>query len=228
MDSAEIEKSHGNVCGNVLEKLRRDIILKRYVPGSRLLEATLATELKVSRGSVRVALQDLIKEGMIDESPEGHKIVPAITKSTIEDMYELREWLELKAVGTILSSGSIRYSPLMGVLAEIEHGDPSRTVEDYYKLDLMFHRVVLRMSGNRAILQAWETLSPVIYTLLSINASSDYRESYTREFAEKHKSILDLIILRDRACIDLMRRHIDDAKAVTLGVLAEIDSGALI
>jgi DNA-binding GntR family transcriptional regulator len=116
----------------------------------------------------------------------------------------------------------------MGVLAQIEQKDQDRTVEDYYKLDVMFHRVILRMSNNRAILQAWETMSPVIYTLLSINASSDYRESYMREFTEKHKSILDLIILRDAACVDLMKQHIEDAKMVTLGVLEEIDSGALI
>ena len=147
MNTAEIEKAHGTICENVLERLRKDILLRKYQPGVRLLEANLASEFKVSRGSVRVAFQALIKEGMIDESPEGYKIVPGITAETIEDMYELREWLEVKAIKTILSSESLRYSPLMNVLAQIEYKDLDRTVEDYYKLDLLFHRVILRMSG---------------------------------------------------------------------------------
>jgi hypothetical protein len=46
------------------------------------------------------------------------------------------------------------------------------------------------------------------------------------EFADKHKRIIDLFILRDRGCLDLMRRHIEDAKTLTLGVLGEIDRGA--
>lgn len=227
MKASDIDRTHGLVCDSVLEKLRRDILLRKYKPGERLLEAPLAAGLKVSRGSVRVALQSLIKEGMIEESPDGHKIVPEITAATIEDMYELREWLEVKAVETLLDAGSIRYSPLMGVLALIEKDDPGRTMEDYYKLDIMFHRVILQMSGNRAILQAWETLSPVISTLLGINAGSDYRERYVQEFTEKHKSILDLFILRDRSCIDLLRRHIEDAKALTLRAIEKIGTGIL-
>ena len=226
MNSTEIDRFHGFICDNVLERLRRDIILRKFQPGSRLLEASLAQGLEVSRGSVRVALQALIKEGMIEETPEGRKIVLEITKNTIEDMYELREWLELKAVETLLSSGPILYSPLMGVLAQIEQDDPERTVEDYYKLDVLFHKTILQMSRNRAILQAWETMSSVIYSLLSVNASSEYRERYMREFRDKHKGIMDLFILRDRSCLDLMRRHIEDAKMLTLGVLHEIDKGA--
>ena len=128
---------------------------------------------------------------------------------------------------SILSSGSIRYSPLMGVLTLIEKDDPDRTVEDYYKLDILFHRTILQMSGNRAILQAWETMSPVIYTFLGINAASDYRDRYVREFAGKHKGILDLIILRDRECAGLMRRHIEDARSLTLEALEKINSGTL-
>jgi DNA-binding GntR family transcriptional regulator len=221
-----IDRVHGNVCGNALEKLRRDIILRRYPPGTRLLEADLARDLAVSRGSVRVALQDLIKEGLIEETLEGRKIVPAITKSTIEDMYELRAWLELKAVEVLLSAGAIRYSPLLGVLGEIERDDPDRGVEDYYKIDVLFHKTILQMSGNRAILQAWETMSSVIYSLLSVNASREYRDRYMREFRDKHKGIIDLFILRDRGCLDLMRRHIEDSKELTLGVLHEIDRGA--
>ena len=227
MRPSAIERVHGFVCDNVQERLRRDIILRKFQPGSRLLEADLAGVFEVSRGSVRAALQSLLKEGMIEETPEGHKIVPAITEKTIEDMYELRDWLELKALEILLSSGSIRYSPLIGVLGQVERDDPERTVEDYYKLDIMFHKTIIRMSGNRAILLAWETMSSVIYSLLGVNAGSEYRERYIREFRDKHKGILDLFILRDRKCLDLLRRHIEDAKKLTLGVLHQIDRGGL-
>ena len=218
-----ILKTHSSVSEKVLQQLRRDIILRKYLPGTRLLEAKLSSELKISRGSVRVALKSLINEGMVAETTAGHKIVLEITRNTIEDMYELREWLELKAMAILLSSGNIPYSPLLGVLGDIEREDPNRTVDDYYKIDVLFHRTILQMSGNRAILQAWETMSSVIYSLLSVNTSNEYREQYMREFKYKHKEIIDLLILRDRRCIDLMRQHIEDAKILTLELLPKID-----
>jgi len=225
-NASKIERIHGTVCDNVLEKLRENIILRKFQPGSRLLEANLASDFKVSRGSIRVALQSLINEGIIEETPEGHKIVLEITRSTIENMYELREWLELKAVDTLVNSGSIRYSQLLGILSQIEQDDPNRTVEDYYKLDILFHKTILQISNNRAILQAWDTMSSVIYTLLSINTSNEYEERYMREFNYKHKSIFDLIILRDKKCLNLMAQHIEDAKMLTLGLMDEIDKGS--
>ena len=87
-----------------------------------------------------------------------------------------REWLEIKALETILSESSIQYTPIMGILSKIEERSPDRTLEDYYKLDIDFHKSIIEMSKNRVILQAWNNLASVIYTLLSVNASSEYKE----------------------------------------------------
>lgn len=226
MNVSKTDRSHGVVCENVLEELRRDIVLKRYPPGSRLVEDRLARDFHASRGSVRVAIQALIKEGVLSETENGGKIVLEITGRTIENMYELRQWLELKALETLLAADSIQYTQLIGVLSQIEEKNVIRSVEDYYKLDILFHKSILVMSGNRAILQAWANMASVIHTLMTVNASSEYKERYIGEFASKHKDILGKIILRDRMCLDLMAQHIDDAKKITLGVLQEIEKGA--
>jgi DNA-binding GntR family transcriptional regulator len=113
----------------------------------------------------------------------------------------------------------------MKVMAEIEEKDSDRTLEDYYKLDINFHKCILMMSGNNAILQAWNNIASVIYTLLSVNASREYKERYVIEFEKKHKDIMSQIILRDKACIDSLQQHIEDAKILTLGVIKDIEEG---
>ena len=46
-----------------------------------------------------------------------------------------------------------------------------------------------------------------------------------REFANKHKQTTGSFGLRHMGCTDLVRRHTEDAKTPTLGVLREIDRG---
>jgi len=88
----------------------------------------------------------------------------------------------------------------------------------YYDLDIRFHRKVLQASNNRAILQAWETMSSAFFTLLRINTTKEYRKRYVNEFFGKHKKILDLLIVGDKACLKEIATHIEEAKNITLGV----------
>ena len=66
--------SRSYVSKGAIEKLREDIILKKYSPEDRLLEVELAKIYNVSRGSIRVVIQKLIHEGLIEENNNVHSI----------------------------------------------------------------------------------------------------------------------------------------------------------
>ncbi len=209
---------------HVVSELRRDILLGRYATGSRIVESDLAESYRVSRGAVREALQTLIMEGLIEERNKA-RIVLGIDARAIENMYELREWIETKAVKSLLQPQLVKYSAFVSVLESLEQLSPKTELDEYYAKDLEFHRVLVKLAGNRAILLAWETMSSVIYTLLSVNASSRYEEHYKSSFVEKHRDILTKIITRDESVVETVRKHIQDACEITLETVAMIDNG---
>jgi len=212
--------SRSNVNENVTEKLREDIILKKYSPEDRLVESELAKKYNVSRGSIRVAIQELIYEGLIGKNNKEKRII-LFTNKVIKNMYELRLWLEMKAVKILIESDVIKYAPLIQVLSELEHEEKNMEIRYYCALDIEFHRKLLQASNNQAILQAWETMSSVFFTLLRVNTTKEYKKRYVNEFFAKHKKILDLLIIRDKACLKEIATHIEDAKNITLSVINE-------
>ncbi len=210
-----------NVTKNVIEKLREDIILRKYSPGDRLLEVSLAKKYNVSRGSIRVAIQQLVYEGLIEEK-RGERRVILFTSKIVKNMYDLRKILELKAVQVLIKSESVRYSPLVQILSELENRDDNTDISDYYEeSDIDFHRKLIQASDNRAILQAWETMSSVFFTLLRVH-NMKYKNDYIDKFFKRHKKILDLIIIQDKACLRAIAEHIEEGKQDTLDVISSL------
>ena len=67
---AAVSRAHApSTPDQVVDAIKRSILLGRYVPGQRLVEADLTREQQVSRGPVREALKRLAAEGVITLSP---------------------------------------------------------------------------------------------------------------------------------------------------------------
>lgn len=209
---------------NVLNTLRTNIILGRYSRGTRLLETQLANELGVSRGPVRAALQVLEQEGLVESLPNGGTVVVGFTEKTARDMYDLRLYLETKATEIILENPLCNYRPLLDVLdtirVQIESGDDT-TSKLLASFSIKFHRGILITANNRPLLQAWNTMDSILYTILSINAS----RTNIYDYYIQHKEIADLIIVKNPKIIDLLREHITNSKNIFLALLNELWEG---
>ncbi len=58
---------------------------------------------------------------MFYEERNKARIVLGIDARAIENMYELREWIETKAVNSLLQPQLVKYSAFVSVLAQLEH-----------------------------------------------------------------------------------------------------------
>ena len=94
------------------DRIRERIVSGRLVPGDRLVERNLATELGVSRVPVREALRDLVAEGYaIDRATRGIAVrnYPA---DQVAELFEIREALEsvlvCHAVAGLPADGELR------------------------------------------------------------------------------------------------------------------------
>ena len=210
------------VSRNILNTQRADIILKKYMPGTRLIESQLAGDFAVSRGRIREILTVLEQEGIVDSLSNGGTLVVGFSEKMASDVYDLRLYFETKALEIVLQQPMVNYGILVSALDVVASKVHELDIQQLFDIDVKFHRGLFIAADNRPLMRCWNNLAPVIYTVLSVNASTDYSKDYIFEFYEKHKIIIDYIIEKNSRCIDQMTTHILDAKQMTLDILKAI------
>src|SRR5215831_18515207 len=80
--------------GRLVLALREQILHGEFSPGERLTEIGLASRLKASRTPIRLALERLANEGLLDPIPSGGFRLRSFSLSDIQDAIEIRGVLE--------------------------------------------------------------------------------------------------------------------------------------
>lgn len=86
-------------------RIKENILNLTYPPGMTLTEAMLTKELDMSRSPVRTAIHMLQTEGLIVSDYYKSMMVREITDQDIQELYQLRELLEVAAFKEIFASG---------------------------------------------------------------------------------------------------------------------------
>jgi DNA-binding GntR family transcriptional regulator len=156
---------HQRIC----EELRRRMMSGSLPPGTRIPEARLASELNVSRGTMREALRQLQRERLITWEPRRSPHVRRMTTAEIEDIYEVRELLEGGAARVLAALRPRDRARAVAVLREA-HQDLraayAETVAARIDAELRFHQTICALSGNELLLALWQELRPVIQLML--------------------------------------------------------------
>jgi len=156
---------HQRIC----EELRWRMMSGSLPPGTRIPEARLARELKVSRGTMRDALRQLQRERLISWEPRRSPHVRRMTTSEIEDIYEVRELLEggaARAVAGLRSRDRGRaVAALRAAYGDLREAE-AVSVAARIDAELRFHETICALAGNELVLQLWQELRPVIQLML--------------------------------------------------------------
>ncbi len=195
-------------------------------PGDRLsAERELATELGVSRPTVRAGLHALAAMG-VTESRQGAgtfitagpprlgagplSFLAALHGFTREQVFEARKVLEVGAAGLAAERGlADRLAPMAeevtGMFANLN--EP----QTFLVHDVRFHRAVAAAAGNPVLMALVEMISSLVYEQrrLTVERALDLKES-----AEMHRRIYHAIRDRDpERARNEMAKHLDLARA---------------
>lgn len=195
----------------VYVRIKAAILNLDFAPGSQLQVEDLSREMEVSRTPVREALLRLQKDGLVDVLPRVGFFVTRFATKDLEELYELREILESRAV---FDAVQIMKENEMNKFMEIY--DSTRTAvekEDatgFLDAEIAFHNFLTETSHNKRLVAMVESMRDLTYRwrILSLNSKEDIRASLT-----EHKQIADAVQNRDAALASrLMGEHIQNAK----------------
>jgi DNA-binding GntR family transcriptional regulator len=207
------------------DALRAAILGGGLQPGERIVEAGIARQMATSRSPVREAVRKLEHEGLVEYVPRRGTIVVGLTRDDVSDAYQWRAHLE--AYGARLAATRASEDQLGRLLEMIQRMRKSAVANDLEGLiaaDVEFHRLICEASASRRLVQAWETLNPARWTLVSGLHATDLS---LEQIAERHWPILAALQSRkpDHA-ENVIRSHILElGERVLLGLAGRAASG---
>jgi DNA-binding GntR family transcriptional regulator len=88
----------------VADRLRRAVLSGQVPPGSRLLQAAIATEMRTSTTPVREAMRELAGEGLLDLDPHRGVVVHRPSMDELQEVYRIRLVLEPVAIAATVEN----------------------------------------------------------------------------------------------------------------------------
>lgn len=147
----------------IADQLRERIVDGYFAPGQQINETLVSRQLNLSRGPLREALQRLSQEGLLVSKPNRGVFVVELTAQDVDEIYGLREILELGAAEIITAQSAERRRKVSGQLTKIAARLPEAAAADdwirVFKLDLEFHTTLVSESGNSRLLRSYTTLA---------------------------------------------------------------------
>jgi DNA-binding GntR family transcriptional regulator len=184
------------------------IMNNQFKPGDRVIASSLARQLGVSQAPVREAIRDLVLLGFLETEPYKGPSVRSFSPEDLWETYTVRaalEGLAARLAAQRMTEENIEL--LENRLDEMIHAAQENNVDQMIRLDIEFHEIIMRISGNKLLYQLWQTLQFGYWTIVTTRISSYDLE----ELARRHESLLEALKTRDPwQAMYAMQHHIED------------------
>ena len=155
MTSLKIIDRPPSLADRVYSTLREHVCSGQLPSGKPLQEPSLAASLGVSRTPVREALGRLASEGLLDSDGRSF-VVPSLSGTDIDDIYELRLLLEpeaLRQVAARIGAGA-QLGPLPDALAAMRAAHAAGDAGAFMDANYRFRAAWLALVPNQRLLRA--------------------------------------------------------------------------
>lgn len=192
----------------VYETLKQRIINHVLAPGEPIIEAILSKELKISKTPIREALQQLEKEGFIENIPGRGNFVSRISIQDVRETFEIRELLE----GEAIKRAALRRDPgkLEAIQKAFESSEQSSqdSPSRHFRSGDQIHAFIFESIGNQRLMEIYRRLQDHIVRH-RIHFFNNFHVGRSQESYKEHLEILDALAAQDPArCEQAIKVHL--------------------
>lgn len=179
----------------IFDSIREAIVSGELKPNQRLMEATLAEKMGVSRTPVREAIRMLELDGLVVMLPRKGAHVAELSVKDMADVLEVRAALDGLATGLSaqrITDGEI--AELKEVFAQLTGFLSSDNLEETIKMDMKFHEIIYRSARNDKLNQMISNLSEHVQRFRVIYLKGSGSKA---DIILEHQEIVDAISARN-------------------------------
>ena len=213
LEDLTIERT--STAGKIAEVLRVRIMRGDIAPGTPLTEGSLASNIGVSRNTVREGIRRLVAEGLLQHEFQRGVTVTRTTSDDVREIFDIRRRLEVAA---IRESGEELCRQLAKVVQELEEEVSSDNAVRLVDIDLVFHQTIVDSLGNARLSTFFANAMAVLRLALF---KVDMLAQDTRVWIRQHSEIVGVLESGDRrAAAKLMEKNLHATEKKLMGMMA--------
>jgi len=199
--------------GRLALALREQILQGQLSPSERLTELGLASRLNASRTPVRLALERLANEGLLDAIPSGGFRVRSFSLADIRDAIEIRGVLEgtaarfaaerLGGPEELVQFKELRSQAIMEMPVTLQR------FAQYLEANKKFHRELWRLAKSPSLFRELEHACKIPFAAPEalVFGIADLQQSTAFVAAEQHRAIVEAIENREGVRAEALARE---------------------
>jgi GntR family transcriptional regulator, rspAB operon transcriptional repressor len=210
-----------NLSARVYLQIKNLILCNEIMPGQKMHHQELSDRLGVSRTPVREALTRLVQEGYVSFLPNRGFTCKEIRLQEAEELYDLREALEVFAVEKAVANVSDQALDELSRKMSLYGADVQRRFSrDRLIYDQDLHLDIARLASNDTLLRALTQVFERIILKRRTNGLYDPARGLAAH--QEHLQLIEAMKRRDAArAIGILRAHIRAGKDNVLGDLRQ-------
>lgn len=192
----------------VADGLSELILSGHFAPGTRLRESAIASDLGVSRNTVREAVRILELGGLVHHRVNKGAVVIAPTPGAVRALYDARGELEVAAVRQ--PRGTSELGPLRAAFERLRTVAGTRAVHDIVTADLDFHAAIVALLASSRIDSFYADLTTELRFYLSALSLEDREYHKPEAIVAEHAAILQAIESGSpEHAVEQVREHVE-------------------
>ena len=214
--NGEAQSGRGSQGGLAYQKLREALRNGVLKPGDRIIEASIAEQLDISRTPVREAIGRLESEGLLEYGPRAGLVVTNLDRRAVGELYEMREVLEGTAARLFTRHASdVEVQHLLEFVKEEQQLQGNS--EELANHNHQFHVQIHRGAHNRFLEKA---LAAVNSSLWLLGQSQMFLPHRAKAALAEHTELAKAIQKRDPDLAEAVaRKHVRSAQIERLRTL---------
>ena len=216
---AIVESLHTEVINSIITA----IATGKLEPGEKIVEQSIAKQMKISRAPVREAIRELAAQGIVEYTPRKGATVTSLDLKNVDEAYSLRGCLEAMAVSLAVDKFNAKeIKGLESLSKKMTKALKEKNVDEFIKYDVEFHSIIHQKSNHSKLQKLMSSLilQTKLYMLMS-KYSLLAHSSLDLEYGV-HDKIVNAIKNRDKSeAEEEMKKHITNSGETLIRFLKE-------
>ncbi len=192
----------------VYNALTKDILSMAFPPGAKITETTLCERYGISRNTLREGVSLLLAHGLLVKIPNKGIFVRSLELEDVQEIFRLRELLELEAVRCIIDSENIPIE-LVQMVELLESNCAVGDWESYLEADIQFHSALVRSANSPRLQRLYDAIFAEVKLCIY---QSRFVAKFDPESAAQHRRLLTAMETGDlQAAQTVLTTHIASA-----------------
>jgi len=199
--------------------IRNHILEGILTAGARLLETQLSEELEVSRGTVRAALAQLAREGLVQQVAFTRWQVSETSPRDAWELYTMRAALE--GLGARLAAGNasaVDAKRLRATVAELTRAVKDQRFSDVTDIDFRLHQQIVEIAHHRRLA---EQHGYIMQQVRFHMVHSGFLPKDYSALVDEHAALIGAVIDRNPDLAEQLAKSHNEAEVLSLSAHSE-------